>query len=268
MGMGRLKIPFPKRFAENKKLGGEKKKMNTKDGKKYTGIILAAIIVSAVFAMAMPAIVRAGPVGGGSVGANTTYTGTVASDTARGGNITTVDFSGITSQTSKWQGYLGTVSGSIVLASSGGDKMYEWTWLTGKGGEVFATRNNPMTYTDWTTLAARTGPQIDTDFGFDSTVSDNATILFNQTASAINVSGTTITGGASMAAKTFNNAGALTWVTNAYSIGGSTTMNDYVFAGMISNGGTAYDGNTVDYQMIVPVETVANPTYYFYVELA
>ncbi len=197
---------------------------------------------------------------------NATFANTSGSMAARGGNITNVDFTNVLTQTSKWQGYYGNVTGEIMLGTTSTAKMYNWT-LNTIAGEVFATQASTMNFTAWEDLNARTGAQIDTDFGFTGDDSDNASETFTSDPPMINVSGRQINGGANTAAKTFNATGAATWWTIALARTSAAESN-YVFAGVISNDGEAYDNTTKDFQMIVPEnENAGVDTYYFYVEL-
>ena len=226
---------------------------------------LLAVLMLAIAVAVLP--VGAVPTGDGSVGTNTSYTGTASSDTAQGGNITVVDFDTIDSQTSQWQGYYGTVTGEIVLSNSGGAKLFNWTWTTSNGGEVFAARSE-MAYADWTALVTVTGAPTEINNDFSMTGSDTATGLFDTESSAIIVAGDNIGAKSVAAAMTNNNTGSQVWETIALASSATpSAVTDYVFAGVIDKGGEAFDGTTKDFQMIVPVEDDTTPTYYFYVEL-
>ncbi len=197
---------------------------------------------------------------------NATFSNTSGSMTARGGNITNLDFPNVLSQTSKWQGYYGNVSGEIMLGTSSTDKMYNWT-LNNVAGEVYATQASTMNFSAWEDLSTRTGANIDTDFGFNTSDTDNATITFKYTPPTFNVSGKQISGGANTAAKTYNGSENPIWWTIALARS-SPAESNYVFVGIINDNGQAYDGTTKDFQMIVPENQATGvDTYYFYVEL-
>jgi hypothetical protein len=269
--MGRLKMPFPKRFAENKKLGGEKKKMNTKDGKKYTGIILAAIIVSAVFAMAMPAIVRALPQGAtDDAGPTSTKSLTSAgSNISKGGYVTEINFS-TEQRTAKWQGYYGNVTGSIVLEDGDDHEMFNWTWYASKGGEVIATTNDSIP--PWESLAATAidGSDMDTIgslWGWESTQSDDARHTFEDHDTSVVIAGISIgttNGTDSLGA---GNAGDFKEV--VLTDGATAIKKDFLFVAIINDDAIAFDGTAKDFEMLVPVGDTPASTeqYYFYVEL-
>jgi hypothetical protein len=61
------------------------------------------------------------------------------------GNVTELVVSGY-STTQTWQGYFGNVSGTIQLADSGDNVMYNWS-LASPEGEVYASTNNSVIWT-------------------------------------------------------------------------------------------------------------------------
>ena len=60
------------------------------------------------------------------------------------GNITNMDVTGY-SITQAWQGYFGNVSGTVQLADSGDNVMYNWS-LASPEGEIYASTNNSITW--------------------------------------------------------------------------------------------------------------------------
>lgn len=239
--------------------------MLSKNKIKYSEKLHAIILIISFVTVMLSGIVSAEPTGQTpTVGTPATYDPAAGSATAKGGNITNITFSNMLTSTNKWQGYYGNVSGSIILGTAAGDKMFEWPVST-MAGQVFASQDTDVNFTEWVALQNRTGAQIDTDFGFTAADSDSATKTFNDDPSAIVVAGRSIDGVANTSAKTYNAADAETWWTIALA-GSSPAEANYVFAGIISNDGNAYDGTTKDFQMIVPVNA-APETYYFYVEL-
>lgn len=228
---------------------------------------LLAVLMLAVVVMVLPAAaVPTGDESTTTAGTPSTYTPTAEGVAARGGNITDVTFTNALTATSKWQGYYGNVSGSIFLGTTSGDKMFSWAVSTA-AGEVFATQDSSMDITEWEGLAARTGANIDTDFTFTAGDLDSGTNTFTVDPSAIVVAGRSIDGSANTAAKTYNATDIPTWTTIALA-GSSPAEANYVFAGVISNDGEAYDGTSKDFQMIVPENAATGTeTYYFYVEL-
>ncbi|HEY9204395.1 MAG TPA: hypothetical protein VIO58_00610 [Candidatus Methanoperedens sp.] len=226
--------------------------------------LIASLMLIAIFTVFMAGAVPTGWTPTNVT--NATFSNTSGSMEARGGNITNVDFTNVLSQTSKWQGYYGNVTGEIMLGTTSTAKMYNWTVST-IAGEVFATQASTMNYTAWEDLGPRTGAQIDTDFNFLAADSDSGTNTFTRASPVINASGNMIPATANSAARTYNATGNITWWTIAMARSSAAESN-YVFAGVISNDGEAYDGTTKDFQMIVPEnQETGVDTYYFYVEL-
>ena len=63
-------------------------------------------------------------------------------DNAIAGNITELDVSGY-SITQSWQGYFGNVTGTVQLADSADNVMYNWS-LASPEGEIYASTNNSI----------------------------------------------------------------------------------------------------------------------------
>jgi hypothetical protein len=63
---------------------------------------------------------------------------------ALAGNITELEITGI-SITQSWQGYFGNVSGTIQLADSSDNVMYNWS-LASPEGEIYASTNDSITW--------------------------------------------------------------------------------------------------------------------------
>jgi hypothetical protein len=68
------------------------------------------------------------------------------SDNAQAGNVTSLDIYARTI-TQSWQGYYGNVTGTVQLADSSGNVMYNWT-QSSPLGEVYATTNNTLFWTN------------------------------------------------------------------------------------------------------------------------
>ena len=99
-------------------------------------------MVASVFAAVMPAMVSAVDPTGAAVdaGPTETYAGTSAETNAsQGGYVTEINLSA-TTQTGKWQGYYGNITGGISLKDTGGASMFDWTATI--TGEVIATTNS------------------------------------------------------------------------------------------------------------------------------
>lgn len=238
--------------------------MNRKIG--IIGTLLVAMTLMAVFAV-VPAWAADPTNASTSVVANTTYSGasSAGSSAAKGGNITEVDVT-VASQTTKWQGFYGNVSGGISLKNSGATSMYDWSGTV--AGEVYATQDSAVNASEWANLTNKTGGQIDTVFSFTPGDADSATNTFTVTSTEIDVGSNTISAAANSEVKTRASNGTATWETIALGDTTTTTKTQFVFASVIrgSSTGDAYDSTTKDFQMIVPVAS-GTETYYFYVEL-
>ena len=222
-------------------------------------------MVVSVFAMVMPMVSGADTnPPGAEVDVNVTASTKPATvgetNDAEGGYVTGLNISG-DSQTTKWQGYFGNVTGTIVLMDGNNNSMFNWTVTSPNGGEVLAC--NDTSAPTWSSLVAGTADNLDTACGFNSSDNDKAASTFNQTPSTVTVAGKTIS---AVSALTLPN----TFETYLLNDNNDTaTWSDYVFAAGIHNDVTGYDGSTHDYQMLVPeTEGTGTTTYYFYMELS
>ncbi len=172
------------------------------------------------------------------------------------GNITEANLTTEMS-TYRWTGLFGTASGDIVLGDAADNVLFDWTAV---GRTVFASTAASVA---WASLAAASAADIETAFPFTNTGSDNATGTFAGTA-ALNTGLFNIAGAAR--ALTYDNTGTPTWETLALDDAGTI-----VFAGPVQSSGTAYSGDTVDYQMILPEDgtgfNAAPQAYNLWVEL-
>ena len=249
--MSGLKIPT----GIIKKIGGEKKKMNTQ--KKCTGIILTAIMVASVFAMGVT-MVSADPQGAtvSFVSETQTPDGTSAgSDVTVGGNITEADL-GVDAATDRWAGYYGNVTGTITLGD-GSHNLYQWTCPAPTGGVVIAsTADSGIT---WSALANGAAADIDTQWGFSSGM--------DQAADTFGTNDDYSIGGVSMntcpAAHTTGS-----WKTGVIKDASSAaSKEDLLSAVNIRNDNATFNSEVHDYEMIVPTNETVSETYYFYLEL-
>lgn len=220
------------------------------------------LTVITVFAIALGLAFVAAPPGDaqGDIGSTGQYTTPAANAVnAQGGNVTAVNVSS-NQTTSKWQGYWGNVSGALTLGD-GSAVFYDWSTATFQA--VYASPGNNI---DWTTVsdlsgaAAREGK--DTDYGFTSTDADS----INRTMSGAGCSA----GGVFTAADgvfSYNSTGGNSDWQTCLGEDGGTALDDTVFGtNIVQNGGDAYNGQLVQYQLMVPV-IAANDDYYFYLEV-
>jgi hypothetical protein len=153
------------------------------------------------------------------------------------GNVTRVTLEANMS-TFRWVGLYGNASGTFQLGDSSGNALY--TWGNAKGRIVYLSRANPT----WATLADADIAAVTADFTFiDGSAADNYTNTFVGASENI---GSGIFSLSSDYATTLSN-GATTWKT--YSLTDGTNI---IFTGRVSEDGTAYNGDSADYQMIIP----------------
>jgi hypothetical protein len=202
---------------------------------------IAVIVVALV--VAFTGIASAAPAGDSEYtqdfGTPVTNASEGASNAARGGNITQANFTGVASQTAKWQGYYGNLSGSVTLGSSTGT-MKSWGWsnesnigyvLATPGwsnesniGYVLATPNSSIP--DWSnyTVVSSNG-DIDTVYQFNTNDVDSADKTFDDTpvSTAVVVAGTSHTASNENTVLTWNaDASADKWQTTALDYGSPT----------------------------------------------
>lgn len=237
---------------------------------KIIGIAVIAVALLAAFT----GIASATPTGGSlTVGANETKVESEgATEDAIGGNVTELNIS-ISQQTTKWQGYYGNVSGGIVLEDANSHSMFSWT-IDDPTGEIYATPLSSLP--DWTDYNndANTA-NVDSAFSLGTAttgVADNATDTFTETHTAFYLAGTQIAADVGPCAKTKNGTGVSNWETVILTDGdGGSVTTDFMFVGLIREGGTSFKGtgDLCDYQVIVPDDPndVIATTYYFYVEV-
>ena len=171
------------------------------------------------------------------------------------GNIQYADLDSEMS-TYRWAGLLGNVTGYIVLGDSDQNELYSWT---GAGKLVYASEAASIT---WTSLVdAVEGDMLAYITGGSD--SDNYATTFNGVSEDI---GSGIFSISSDFASTFNSTGTGTWKT--YSLREGTNI---VWAGLVDEDGDSYNGDIVDYQMILPEDgtgsTIVAQAYNLWIEL-
>jgi hypothetical protein len=153
------------------------------------------------------------------------------------GNVTRITIEANMS-TFRWVGLYGNASGTFQLGDSSGNALHSWG--NAKGRVVYLSKANPS----WSTLADANIAAVTANFTFiGGSAADNYTNTFVGTAENI---GSGIFSLTSDYATTLS-TGATTWKT--YTITDGTNI---IFTGRVSEDGTAYNGDTADYQMIIP----------------
>lgn len=234
--------------------------MRIKPAKK---LFVALLVVFGILGMAPVYAVTQGASNVQS-GTPETYTPTPGSVSAQGGNITSLTIDA-TVQTKKWQGFYGNISGTITLANSTGNAyMYNWSVSPGTG-VVILTQDGAF---PWDKLTNGSDSTVDTAWGF--TGDDKAEDTFADVAacSPVTVNGNSI-GNNDNEVYLWDNTG------NGYfceylgeDSGGTGAKEDFAFIAKIYNDATCFNGDTCDFELIVPVEPTgtSSETYYVYVE--
>lgn len=190
---------------------------------------------------------------------------------AQGGNVTQVNINALTITTS-WQGYYGDISGEITLDDAGQNTFYNWS-ATSVSGEVYATRNDTVTWSEVFCANSTHIGQEETYLGQSSTDGDSVTNTYGP-ADHPDFS----IGGRSLGSSQCNTTHAFT---NSASQSGDwiqlllhqndTNTNNIVYATIINDTVTGFDGGTYDFQLLVGENEKAGSqgatTYYFWVEL-
>ena len=195
-----------------------------------------------------------------STGSTGQYTvAPAAATSAQGGNVTAVNVSADVS-TSKWQGYWGNITGSLQLGT-GATIFYNWSGVQFQA--VYASPGSDVdfaTITDLNTSANLTAK--DTDYGF--TASDTDSI--NNTMSGNTCTAGTIFTAAAGVTPYNSTGGASSWTTCIGEDAGGLLDDTLFGTNIVQNGADAFNGQTVQYQLMVPV-IAAGDSYYFFLEV-
>lgn len=188
------------------------------------------------------------------------------SDTnALAGNVTEITLSGF-SNTQAWQGYFGNVTGTIQLADSSDNVLYNWS-LASPEGEVYASTSNTITWGSMVCADQTVQSGLETTFNIATDDVDGVqeTFLLDDHA-AFFTNSIEFTLGECNNTKLYNDAGAGTFDVVLLHDGTNT-----VFTSILQEDVTGFDAATHDFEMIVLEDghgtDVATDTYYFWVEL-
>lgn len=182
-------------------------------------------------------------------------------ETTEGGNISGANI--YTEQlTDRWAAFFGNITGSIILTDkNGANNVYEWGWTPTTGGAVCTSTNSSVTDL---TLYPASGDDIDTAWGFAPLESDSGRNTFYQTGCDLTI-GTTMINNVSYA-DTGQPGG---FITCSLKTQINVTKPDMFFCTDITQNGTFWNGQTGDFELMVPTTFGNNvyETYYFYVNL-
>ncbi|MEM3364589.1 MAG: hypothetical protein QXS93_03725 [Candidatus Micrarchaeia archaeon] len=181
-----------------------------------------------------------------------------ANHTTQGGNVTNMDLSQNRS-TTKWAGYWGNVSG-IIFLSPATAVFYKWVWAPANGGVVCAVAA-PSGF-DWSGVQSVVASAIDTIWNF-GTATDNAANTLTQATCNVNIGGTSVT-------SIGNRTGVGGFETCAVADNAApAAKSDLAFCVNVSGAGNLFNGQTGNYELLVPTNKTigATETYYFWMEM-
>ena len=181
--------------------------------------------------------------------------------TTEGGNISGTNLNS-TQLTKRWAAFYGDVMGNIILkGATGSNYVYSWAWSPSAGGTICLSTNS--TIGSFTAFPAN-GSDIDTAWGFAPVTTDSGTNTFNATNCTMSIGSSAVSNAAY--ADTGQAGGFMTCAIKSASAPAKAEM---MFCSDIISGGSAWNGNPVDFEVLVPTpETYSTTeTYYFYANL-
>lgn len=177
-----------------------------------------------------------------------------------GGNVTEANLSAEQS-TDNWAGLYGNATGNLVLgAGDDGSVLYNWD---AEAQNVFAASGS----VEWVNLSDSNATNVNNYYSLGDT-SDNATETLTESGS-IDLDGTTYNGDA---VSTNDGTDSAAWETVALEDNSSETRQNGadlpVFAGIVGQSTSAFNGEVADYQLMLPADDSADAeTYNMYLEL-
>lgn len=187
---------------------------------------------------------------------------------AQGGNVTTVNIVS-TSQTGAWAGFVGNISGNIVLDDAANATFYTWN-ITNITGEIYASRNSSI---NWNIIYPVNNCAVDEDLTGKG--SDRTSRTFTASDNTVNFSVGTIAINSSSACAvlpyvndTKQKQLGTNFFENVILINSLTATNSTIYTGIVENGVAGFDSQLYNFQILVPInKTSGFSTYYIYAEL-
>lgn len=238
---------------------------------KGIGDRMAVLLLSVVFVLSLAFVVALpeGPSGLNEISETSKTLLPNLSVTTGGGNISIVNLSAsVVNQ--RWKAFVGNVSGTFSLADARGSVIYDWDVAT-VTGRVYATRHSSAIA--WADIACATTSQLETEnvemSHNDS--NDNVTTTFSgSTHDQFYVGAVNIPSDNCSTLNTYQSNSSQDTVFEEMALI-DTTNNYMVYATILEQDAAGFDGDTYDFQMIVPEKGNAGSTvvttYYMYVEL-
>jgi hypothetical protein len=198
---------------------------------------------------------------------------------AQAGNVSVISLSG-TSSTQTWQGYVGNITGTIVLDNSAGNSLYVWN-ISDVEGEVYASEStidfsygNVECYNYTKTGGSYVNlSSYETSLGLDSDDADGVDETFVAgTTYDFFYAGTNFINSDCPETQLLNSSGQKNPDQFQEVLLYDLTSNNVIYTAIIEETGQlGYDGSIWDFQMIVGENgrdgNTDTTTYYFYVEI-
>ena len=185
---------------------------------------------------------------------------------AQAGNVTELSINA-RSISRFWAGYYGNISGTIVLANANNNSLYEWN-ATNPQGEIYASRNDSL---QWVSVGCADETMIsqeESDMNM-GTSPERINLTFQyQSHPEFFVGSNQINSNTCRSTNLYNSTGFQTEsFFQVLLMEGSSA----IYTTILSPETIGFDGNTYDFQMIVPEDgsdgNTDTTTYYFYVEI-
>ncbi|MCB9362299.1 hypothetical protein H6504_02590 [Candidatus Woesearchaeota archaeon] len=215
-------------------------------------LVAVALLVAAMSVFAAPGTPDGATL---TIGPGETYTGGATAATgvnASGGNFTYLNATAPL-QTDNWQIFYGSVSGNLVLQDASSNAAYTWSPDNTVTGHIFFSNESTVAWPTLDGLDSNVAQlqQENNQLGLGA-ASDNITETFSAAPAhpVINFTGHAagIASGATWAVQTNNESAQADWDTAL-----TYTASAVVYVGFINQSGkTSFNGETVDYQVMVP----------------
>lgn len=235
---------------------------------------LALALLAAGMLLCMAASAAADPVGA-SILANSTSgePGAVAGNRSDArGTITTITIDAL-QQDQQWKAYVGNVSGRLSLDDADGSTIYDWELAGSIAGEVYVTRHSSIDFDNVSCASTANIASEQSFLNMTGTQSDSINSTYIHTSHAAFFVGTQQIGAdscRSTATYVADSEQTMDGTQRFQALLLQDSSQSLVFATLIDDDATGYDGRTYDFQIIVPESDVnsTSTTYYFFTELS
>ena len=191
-----------------------------------------------------------------------------------GGRVATLDLNA-TVQNPHWKAFVGNVTGKFTLDDTSGSTIYDWS-LTVTTGRVYGTRNSSTP--NWTGINCSGVADLEqeNDALNHTSSSDNITATFNASSpsfdhDAFYVGSETIDADSCPTLSTYINNDSQTQGSDKFEEMALYDGVNVIYVTLLEEDEEGFDGNTYDFQMIVPEIATdgysGSTAYYLYVEL-